>query len=143
MALPFLVRLPSALHCRADRMRARLGRLAKAHRCARDDVLGRFGFRCDERQFATDLLERKTHLWVFRADQRRRCGDFVVVDMSAPRGRARRVFGLELKLGAPASERGGLQMQNLDRALHALDCVDDWRLTCWTGGRRALMAQLA
>jgi hypothetical protein len=40
-------------------------------------------------------------VWVFRCDQRRFAGDFVVVDMSEPRPERRWVVVLDLKMGAP------------------------------------------
>ncbi len=83
-------------------------------------MTSRFDFHCDERRFASAMLERFTHLWLFRADQRRRCGDFVVVDMSSPSPKRRGVFVLDLKLGAPLVERAGVQMLNVPLALQEL-----------------------
>ena len=44
-----------------------------------------------------DLLEVQTHLWIYRCNQRRFCGDFIAVDMSEPRRGCRRVHPIELK----------------------------------------------
>lgn len=76
-----------------------------------------------ETVFARGLLARKRNLWLFRCHQRRFCGDFVVVDMSAP-VEARTAWVLELKLGAPLRFGvGGVQLK------FAPDVVDELSTT--------------
>jgi hypothetical protein len=67
----------------------------------------RYALKSDEKPFVRELLGRKRNLWVFRCDQRRFAGDFVVVDMSEPRPERRWVVVLDLKMGAPLVLGGG------------------------------------
>ena len=81
-----------------------------------------FDFKSDERAFARALLEQKPHLWVFRCNQQRFCGDFILIDMSCPDIEGRRVLALEmkergrLKVGSGA----GFQLRNAARAVAAI-----------------------
>lgn len=125
-------------------MRRRVRALARCTRSDPNAMLARFQFHCDERQFAEELLSRHTQLWLFRADQTLACGDFVVVDMSAPKPRDRRVIALELKLRGKLRE-GGHQLRRADRALamlHGLGVVEGTDLRRLTGERRRLLAVL-
>jgi hypothetical protein len=80
-----------------------------------------FAFKNDEHAFARTLLARRTELWLFRANQRAFCGDFVAVDMSAAAGARRRALVIELKLGAAVRVGcGGVQMRNAARAVRDL-----------------------
>lgn len=73
-----------------------------------------------ETVFARGLLARKRNLWLFRCHQRRFCGDFVVVDMSAPVDE-RTAWVIELKLGAPLRFGvGGVQLQRAPEAVAEL-----------------------
>lgn len=63
-------------------------------------LLERFDLHDRERAFCRTLFQRHTHLWVFRANQRAFCGDFVLVDMSTPQPARRRAYVVELKAGA-------------------------------------------
>jgi hypothetical protein len=75
-----------------------------------------------ELEFARLLLERRRNFWLYRTNQRHACGDFLVVDMSAPRDR--RAYALELKSGEPVRVGvGGRQFLGLDTALAELDDV--------------------
>ena len=75
----------------------------------------------DERAFAREVLGELTALWVFRCNQRRFCGDFGVVDMSAAGARPRRVWGIELKRNAPLRiGRVGRQLANHGAMAHEL-----------------------
>lgn len=86
----------------------------------------------DEERFVVDLLGdsrsglRKHNLWLYRTDQKKRAGDFVVIDTSGPT-RTRNgvptplwdVFVLDLKMGAPLQLGGqgaGIQLLNWSRA---------------------------
>jgi len=75
----------------------------------------------DEVQFVTTMIDdhrrqglRKHNVVLFRADQRKFCGDFVCVDVSSPPRRrgelclpAWDVFVIDLKRGAPLQVNGG------------------------------------
>jgi len=70
-------------------------------------LLEQFAMREPEKRFVRALLRARSNLWVFRTNQRKWCGDFVVVDMSSPAVGERRVYVLELKASGsltPASE---------------------------------------
>jgi hypothetical protein len=81
-----------------------------------------FAFKNDEEGFARALLARRSHLWLYRSNQRAFCGDFVAVDMSSPRPSLRRAYVLELKRGAPLRPGGGVgvQLRNAERAVRDL-----------------------
>lgn len=75
-----------------------------------------------ELEFARALLDRRRNLWLYRSNQRHHCGDFLVVDMSAPR--RRRTYALELKAGEPVKlGAGGRQFAGLAGALAELTAV--------------------
>jgi hypothetical protein len=94
----------------------RLGLLASA----RPEAESVFAFKDDELAFARALAER-THLWLFRANQRAFAGDFVVVDVSSPSAEHRSAIVVDLKRGGRLREgRRGIQMGRSDRALAAL-----------------------
>jgi hypothetical protein len=78
-----------------------------------------FALGAPEVAFARALLERRRNLWLFRSNQRHFCGDFLAVDMSAPRDR--RTYALELKAGEPLRLGiGGVQFAGLAGALAEL-----------------------
>lgn len=83
----------------------------------------RYALKSDEKPFVRELLGRKRNLWVFRCDQRRFAGDFVVVDMAEPRPGRRHVVVLDLKMGAPLVLGGGGAGIQLTRAQDAVDGV--------------------
>ncbi|MEZ4238322.1 MAG: hypothetical protein R3F59_19655 [Myxococcota bacterium] len=103
-------------------------------RCSFDQVLARalpaaihhhtawrFALSPDERRWRA-LLHALPQLWQ-RTDQQARCGDFVAVDMSAPRREHRRTWAIEVKLGAPLRVGGGgasNQLTGVHRAVDAL-----------------------
>ncbi|HVK73565.1 MAG TPA: hypothetical protein VM734_09600 [Kofleriaceae bacterium] len=78
-----------------------------------------------ELEFARVLLDRRRNLWLYRTNQRHFCGDFVAVDMSAPRHR--RTYALELKSAEPVRVGvGGRQFAGLAGALAELaDVIGD------------------
>ena len=83
-------------------------------------VLRAFAMTRPEERFARDLLTRKRNLWLYRCNQRRYCGDFAVVDMSAGLP-LRALWVLELKTGArPRLGGGGLQVRNAPALRDAL-----------------------
>jgi hypothetical protein len=61
----------------------------------------------DEVRFARLLGERHANLWLYRTHQQRRAGDFAVVDVSSPLPDTRRLFVVEVKLGAPVTDGRG------------------------------------
>ncbi|NTX01386.1 MULTISPECIES: hypothetical protein [Myxococcus] len=83
----------------------------------------RYAMKSDEKPFARELLGRKPNLWVFRCDQRRFAGDFVVVDMAEPRPARRQVVVLDLKMGAPLVLGGGGAGVQLTHAQDAVEGV--------------------
>ncbi|WP_163999182.1 hypothetical protein [Pyxidicoccus caerfyrddinensis] len=83
----------------------------------------RYALKSDEKPFVRELLSRKRNMWVFRCDQRRFAGDFVVVDMSEPRPARRWVVVLDLKLGAPLVLGGGGAGIQLTQAQQAVDAL--------------------
>jgi hypothetical protein len=92
-----------------------------------------------ETAFARALLRRKRNLWLYRCHQRRFCGDFVVVDMSAASPRPARV--LELKAGeVPKAGCGGWQLRAAAEAVASLEGAHPH--TCWTGDGEGLLEVL-
>jgi hypothetical protein len=73
-------------------------------------LLEKFDLSGPERTFVKMILARRTNLWLFRTNQRLACGDFIVVDMSAPAPADRRAHVLELKTGEPLV-LGGARVQ--------------------------------
>jgi hypothetical protein len=73
-------------------------------------LLERFELAGHERAFVKTVFARRSNLRLFRSNQRQACGDFIAVDMSAPRPPDRRVHVLELKTGAPLV-LGGARLQ--------------------------------
>jgi hypothetical protein len=84
------------------------------------DLLAAFAFANDEALFAKELLVRAPQMWLFRTNQRRFSGDFVVVDMSSPVVPKRRSWVVDLKRGAPLRLGGGgagIQLKNAPLAI--------------------------
>lgn len=119
MRSPYLLRLPFWLAARFDLA------MLLSHRPDLSGSVARrwlevFALSGPETAFARRLLERKRNLWLFRCHQRRFCGDFAVVDMSAPIGR-RTAWVIELKQGAVLrADVGGIQLQQVEAALQEL-----------------------
>ena len=113
--LPSFIRIHRRALARADGVAALVVRTLqpKHHQVAR--AVGAFAFKNDERDFARELLSRKTQFWLFRSNQHAFCGDFVVVDVSSPSRSRRRAFVLDLKQGArlrPGGGGAGVQLRN-------------------------------
>ncbi|QDE69936.1 hypothetical protein BHS09_24805 [Myxococcus xanthus] len=110
----------------------------------------RYALKSDEKPFVRELLNRKRNLWVFRCDQRRFAGDFVVVDMAEPRPARRRVVVLDLKMGAPLVLGGGGAGMQLTHAQDAVNGVAARKgliapgtpYVLATGGKDAMLAYL-
>ena len=75
-----------------------------------------------EKRFARGLLTRKRNLWLFRCHQRRFCGDFITVDMSAKKPDHRRVCAIELKRSAELAINGacGIQLRRASEAVRSV-----------------------
>lgn len=142
--LPYCIRLTRDTLARQDALRATLRRVADAARADPAVTHHAYAFKADEARFARELLARRPERWLYRANQRAFCGDFVVVDMSARRTAPRRVWIVELKLGAPLREGGGpvgVQLLHAPEALAALGLPGD--CTVLTGDARAVLDHLA
>jgi hypothetical protein len=86
-------------------------------------LLAVFALTRPEKRFACRLMQRKRNIWLFRCNQRRFCGDFVAVDMSADLPRLRSVVVIELKVGAGLRFGGagaGNQLQRAEAAIAEL-----------------------
>lgn len=85
-------------------------------------LYGMFGFCSSEKDFAHDLLCSEHPFCVFRSNQRKFCGDFVVVDMSEVRRRARKVYLVEMKerIALKIGKGAGIQCRNGRAALEAI-----------------------
>lgn len=142
--LPYCIRLTRESVARQDAFRAVVRRVADVARADPAVAHHTYAFKADEARFARALLARRTERWLYRANQRAFCGDFVVVDMSAPRSAPRRAWVVELKLGAPLREGGGavgVQLVHAPEALAALGITGDG--TVLTGDARAVLDRLA
>jgi len=95
-----------------------------------------------ERAFARSLLQRRRNVWLYRTNQRRACGDFVAIDMSAPRDR--RAYALELKSDEPLRiGAGGVQLAGLASAIAELrPVIGDGAVITARGGGAAMLAWL-
>jgi hypothetical protein len=83
----------------------------------------RFEMSPGEVRFARGLLGRHPELWLYRTDQQALCGDFLLVDMSCPVPSRRRLWAIEVKLGACVRLGGGgasNQLTGIERAVAAL-----------------------
>jgi hypothetical protein len=141
--LPYCVRLTREVLARQDAFRAALRRVADAARADPAVTHHTYAFKADEARFARALLERHPERWLYRANQRAFCGDFVVVDMSSARAPQRRAWVVELKLGAPLREGGGAVGVQLLHAAEALAAVGaSGVVTVLTGDARAVLDHL-
>jgi hypothetical protein len=83
----------------------------------------KFEFRNDEKKFAKEVLEQKKNLWIFRTNQQKFCGDFIIIDMSSPIPEKRAIFVLDLKQNAQLKQGGGgagIQFKNAQLAVSEL-----------------------
>jgi hypothetical protein len=119
VATPVVLHLHRRALARRDAVRTLVGGLG-LRASARPEAVSVFAFKDDELAFARALAER-THLWVFRANQRAFAGDFVVVDVSSPRVEKRPAVVVDLKRGGRLREgRQGIQMRRTERAMAVL-----------------------
>lgn len=114
---------PWVLHLSRRAVLARTGVPALAH--SRGDFRNprelehRFGLRSHEQRFVEELVRVMPQLWVFRCDQLRSCGDFALVDMSAPLA-LRRCVVMEHKQRTGLRATRHRQLQNHERAVDEL-----------------------
>lgn len=118
---PLLIRVPMPFvrgRCSFSQVIARVMPSEMYHRAA-----WRFLLSSDERRFARELLAACPRLWLYRTDQTRQAGDFLAVDMSAPKPAQRRSWAIELKLGAPLRLGGGGASNQLLGVSHAASAL--------------------
>lgn len=114
---PLVLRVPPAFvrgACSFDQVIARAQLFSRAWRYAMCPA---------EARFARALARRHPALWLYRTDQQALAGDFLVVDMSEPQPARRRLWAVEVKLGAEIRVGGGgasNQLCRVDRAVLAL-----------------------
>lgn len=133
MRAPFLLRLPFWMADRFD-LAMLLAQRAELSGSLARRWLEVFALSGPETAFARGVLSRKRNLWLYRCHQRRFCGDFVIVDMSAPVD-LRMGWVIELKLGEPLRfDVGGVQLQQAAEAVaEVLGARAPWR-TIMGGG---------
>lgn len=114
--LPWFLRLSRRALARRDVIERMSRELHRSRRVDPGDALHAFAFKCDELEFAREVLCAHPRFWLYRTHQQRRCGDFAVVDMSSPDLTRRAVRVIELKRAEPLRiDRGaGLQLTNVE-----------------------------
>jgi hypothetical protein len=147
-SLPRLLRLRRATLARSDALGALVARSLRL----RSEDLARathaFAFKCDELWFARRVLSEHPRFWLYRSNQAAACGDFVVVDLSAPDPRRRRVWIVDLKLGAALRRGGGPAGWQLRCAAAAVDelvargVVAEPSFSLWSGDSAAVLTAL-
>ena len=119
-AVPIAVRLPRAFAFGRVSMRQVLAPVVDGDLRA---AVAAFRLSSRERGFARRLLRRRTQWWLWRTHQKRRAGDFALVDMSSPDPAIRTVWIVDLKLGRPVRWGGGgagIQLVNASLAVDEL-----------------------
>lgn len=125
MTHPYTLRLPFALVDQGFSMDQLLMRDPDLSRSQAWQRLEVFAVSNPERAFCRRLLFERRNLWLYRCNQRRFCGDFIVVDMSAGVTDHRRAVALELKQGAPLKVgAGGVQLAQVDDAFAEIAARD-------------------
>ena len=79
-----------------------------------------FSLRSQEQRFCSRILTDHSNWWLYRCNQKKSIGDFVMVDMSSPHQHLRRAWILELKLGHSLEEKQGFQLRNRELAVQVL-----------------------
>lgn len=125
-----------------ERLVARL----ESRSCVRSELACAFAFKDSELTFARILAER-THLWIYRVNQRAFGGDFIVVDVSSPKPERRTAVVLDLKRGGRLREdRPGIQMRNAPRVIENIAAsgvvTKDCPVAYLTGDFRLLLTSL-
>lgn len=109
----------------------------------------RFRFKNDESDFVLSLLRKKKNFWLYRCDQQRFCGDFVLVDMSGTSPPQRHAYVIDLKSGADVKFGGGgasNQLVNANKVIESLIVegilCEESQVSLVTGDRRKLLCHL-
>jgi hypothetical protein len=144
---PLTLRLPRWLCESFDLARA----IAVEHRMPRRTTgicrFDWFDMASHERTFVKTMLARFSNHWLFRANQRRSCGDFIAIDMSPSRRSRRRAYVLELKMG-DRLVIGGARLQCANHRAAVEELVDrdvlgaDSPVELLYGGETAVLAHL-
>ena len=124
--MPLTLRLPFAMADRHVRLEQVLAADQSRSWAQSYPLLACFALSGPERRFVKRLLERKRNIWLFRCNQRRFCGDFIAVDMSANHPERRLVAVVELKAGGKLVLGGGGASNQL---LNSRQAVDDLATT--------------
>lgn len=150
---PLILRLPFAMADRHFSLERVLAADPERPWAASWRMLPAFALSAPELRFARELMRRKRNLWLYRCNQRRWCGDFVVVDMSARPPRQQPVLVVELKSGAKLKLGGGgagnqfenarlavFELAHLEQAVTAppaptLVCGDGAAVLAWIAAR--------
>lgn len=146
MRLPLALRLRRDVLSRRDAVAITVVRALRPSSAELARAVYPFAFKSDEHAFARALVARRTQIWVFRSNQQAFCGDFVLVDVSAPDPSRRRAWVVDLKRGADLRVGGGgagVQLQRAPQAIAevaragVLGHAPAW--TAVTGDRRGLL----
>ncbi len=120
---PLVLRLPHARVRMQASIPSLLAKSEGASGARLRALTARFALCPDEKKFVAVLLEARRNLWLFRTHQAGYCGDFVVVDMSAPERSKRPAWVCDLKRGAKLQTGGGgagNQLVNASKAIAAV-----------------------
>ena len=79
-----------------------------------------FELKSQEQEFCSQLLQHHKNWWLYRCNQKKSIGDFVMVDMSAPVKVFRQVWILELKFCHEFQYKKGFQLRNAQLAIQEL-----------------------
>lgn len=74
--------------------------------------LSLFSLRSQERRFCSQFLQSYSNWWLFRCNQKKSLGDFIIVDMSSPALHLRSVWVVELKFNERVHHKKGFQLRN-------------------------------
>jgi hypothetical protein len=148
--IPQFLRVYRGALARRDAISTLVARALSPSHAAAPRVVAEFAFKSDEHRFARALLTEKTQMWLYRVSQRAFSGDFVVIDASNPSRAKRRVYVLDLKLGAPVKRGGGgagVQLKNAPRVVRDLALAtgvidEETPFELVTGGSDAVLGML-
>ena len=107
-----LLRIPHRLSAKADPISTLLRR--------KHWLIPIFTLRSQERYFCQKILQKHKNWWIYRCNQKRSMGDFILVDMSSPHHKMRKVWVVELKYGQPFQHKKGFQLRHGDLAIEDL-----------------------
>lgn len=134
--LPLVIKLTRRAVARHDLFCALVQKTTRPSHAEAAFAFHAFAFKADEHEFARALLTRRTELWLFRANQRAFCGDFLAIDMSSPCPASRRAWVIELKRNMPIRIGGGavgVQLRNAALAMQSVALADEAGCTTVSG----------